>query len=1335
MGDYNFQGLNPREFEHLVQALTKKILGNGSITFGDGTDGGREATFEGKGFFHSLLESWEGYWVIQAKFKQRDSVEDNYQWIKTNFESEMAKFAKFKSEGKENLVPNNYLFFTNVVLTPVLEKGMLDKIDQLIKSNCTLIPNISIVGYDDLCKLLDNNRDVATAYSSFIRSGDILEQAFKYFQDKNASVNDHTESLLRFLHKEFAADLHSQLRQAGDNTGDKINLEDVFIDLYAVNESDSRRNEKRHPKFLQSSIYKGDSMLRPLSDNNKSPNDRSLGYILIGDAGYGKSTLTQFLSQTYRAFFLHNNINNFNSAHVEQFINQFQSLEIPNPKCNRFPFKIVLKDYAGWSIENKKKQESFSILTYFQHRLRVVADIEISIEEIRNLLKNLSFLFIFDGLDEVPATSNREDILKEINHYVEVEITNNNCDALVIATTRPQGYNNDFNRMSLEKIQLVPLSVNECQNYIIKIVSKFSDDPDQVSELTRILFKALEDDTVSKLMETPLQATIMTFLVRMGGEPPRNKFDLFSNYIDTMITREQQKGVLEIISDLSHHIKIIHNNLGYYLHKGSGEEDNPSSSMSEERFLEYIHNYLLDELGYEEDSVKIYASNIMDAIEGRLAFITKTTDTSVGFCVRSLQEYFAAMYLMTHRSDEEMRDSLNNISSSAYWRKPFLFAVGFLTRQRKDMLGYVIEICREMNGEDVEIAKENVKSIAVLGSWLALDILNDGVLSTYPKYENMLSRLLEELFTISHQQSHGYLGNLPQSVIQKTVIPIINKYMPSVNINIKLTTITILFYILNSKGAPIKELIHTLEKNWPNENEEVIIKYLLGVGFENEWFINKTIQSMKHNKNKFIYLEDITLGYGIERIIAIGSSDVEIKWIILNNLFLKYLTNNSRHKDYEFLIRQTIQYEKLVKENHQYNNYLFRDNLSLKIYNDYEAAGHSVFSNDKELFIFIIDNLSTFNSKDCFIYAYSNFVIEPNSNNLFLLFEELHKEDKIVFNSIRSRRHQINWLLGKILDDVHEIEQIPIVLKNIKEGKYGEVDEWGKFETEIKGSEELAVYALPSLKMRRVIEDAEHFCEMFYYFCNDVTYNSKEEEFIMEKELLRAFSHIEIKSDNINLFTDDMLDTILKILLKADGITNFIIYGVLHRLILLMKPQNILSLILENKHFEIDLVQHHHHLFMENDQLIGVFQKNSDILLPLKIESTLIRMLPSILFSLEPRNIPELSKVNFKYIQDVKYEDNKNETCRVLLCLLDHILNMNNPKVSELIVIHYTNEPELLEYIINIFDICKVNIDSIEAIFMDIYNLIEKNNMNSYRLSSRYEEFLKDAYERVLESS
>ncbi len=48
MPQYRLNGLGDQEFERMIQALLKEVIGSGTLTFGPGRDGGREATYSGE---------------------------------------------------------------------------------------------------------------------------------------------------------------------------------------------------------------------------------------------------------------------------------------------------------------------------------------------------------------------------------------------------------------------------------------------------------------------------------------------------------------------------------------------------------------------------------------------------------------------------------------------------------------------------------------------------------------------------------------------------------------------------------------------------------------------------------------------------------------------------------------------------------------------------------------------------------------------------------------------------------------------------------------------------------------------------------------------------------------------------------------------------------------------------------------------------------------------------------------------------------------------------------------------------------------------------------------
>lgn len=117
--DYDLTRLGSREFEHLSQALTLKVLGPGVSVFGDGPDGGREATFEGPMRFPEPGKSWGGYGIVQAKFKQRPAGDGkDAAWLLGQVQAELERWADPTSKRVRHGRPPRYvLFTTNVVLS------------------------------------------------------------------------------------------------------------------------------------------------------------------------------------------------------------------------------------------------------------------------------------------------------------------------------------------------------------------------------------------------------------------------------------------------------------------------------------------------------------------------------------------------------------------------------------------------------------------------------------------------------------------------------------------------------------------------------------------------------------------------------------------------------------------------------------------------------------------------------------------------------------------------------------------------------------------------------------------------------------------------------------------------------------------------------------------------------------------------------------------------------------------------------------------------------------------------------------------------------------------
>ena len=233
MVDYDLSKLNSRSFEHLVQSLAAKLIGPGIVVFGDGPDGGREATFDGEVPYSTDGNPWDGYGVFQAKFltRSRGSKEDG-DWAVAQLDRELAKYSGPKSKLR---IPNYFVFATNVVLTPVKDAGAKDKVLARLEDfrNKHSLQAYDVWDYDQIRVLLDNNDDVRRGYAAFVTPGDVLSQII----DKlNLQTPNFGETLRNFLQKELLSDEFVRLGQAGYGPDDRIPLARVFVDLHTRSE-------------------------------------------------------------------------------------------------------------------------------------------------------------------------------------------------------------------------------------------------------------------------------------------------------------------------------------------------------------------------------------------------------------------------------------------------------------------------------------------------------------------------------------------------------------------------------------------------------------------------------------------------------------------------------------------------------------------------------------------------------------------------------------------------------------------------------------------------------------------------------------------------------------------------------------------------------------------------------------------------------------------------------------------------------------------------------------------------------------------------------------------
>ena len=233
MPDYRLEELSSRTFEQLAQAIAVHVIGAGVSVFGDGPDGGREATFSGVVNYPNTRAPWKGRGVFQAKFKQRPAripLQDA-NWLLAQISREMRRYRRPGSRGRRGVeLPEYYVLATNVLLSGGRQRGGRDRVEGVLREYKAKLgwKGFALWDGNDLARFLDNAPGIRQTYAAFITSGDVLHAALEKLQPGQADFN---AILTNYLQKEMLAAQYANVQQAGHSSEARVRLANVIIDL------------------------------------------------------------------------------------------------------------------------------------------------------------------------------------------------------------------------------------------------------------------------------------------------------------------------------------------------------------------------------------------------------------------------------------------------------------------------------------------------------------------------------------------------------------------------------------------------------------------------------------------------------------------------------------------------------------------------------------------------------------------------------------------------------------------------------------------------------------------------------------------------------------------------------------------------------------------------------------------------------------------------------------------------------------------------------------------------------------------------------------------------
>ncbi|MGZ4978783.1 MAG: NACHT domain-containing protein [Methylobacter sp.] len=823
----NFQGFSPDSFEQFIRALSLKVIGPGVTVFGNGPDGGREATFQGKiNFPFPPSTTWEGYGVLQAKFKEKiEDTQKDQKWAKSQLENELKVWI---SNNNRTPKPDYFIFCTNVELSSAVNGGK-DAITQVFEDHKAAIGLKAYAIWDanQLKTYVDGYAEIRQRFECFFTPGDLLAAISK----KLSNTANPDAILTAYLSKEILVDEDARLGQAGDRSEDRIRLAHVFMDLPITKASivepteEDEFTEQLQPASLHNLLHAAANKLDPLaleehrqaSENGQFASQRIYGrFVFLGGPGSGKSTIGQFLAQIHRAALLDRREPHRVEFKVRNVIKDIkarcQEEQAIWPKTPRYPFRVELNAFAKELSKNTIK----TLSEYLRRSLS--QDLALSHEDLREWLRLFPWLLILDGLDEVPSSSNRREVVEAIQNFLN-EARDVEADLMIVASSRPDGYAGEFDGDEVAHRYLAPLSKRRAlacaQRYVdAKTASKGSQ---RATETMATLTDAANNPLIARLMRSPLQVTFMVTVVSASGKPSDSRWQLFNDYYRTIYERELHKAVPPFDTALNERrpdIDALHHRVGFILQCRAESSGGTQADLSITEF-EQLVSECLEENGLPAHELETQKQMIIGAANQRLVFLTSRTPGRLSFDVRSLQEYMAAACL-TNTDSNLIIQRLDDIAHSAYWRNTLLFAVGrfFVEPQMRDHRDKIRLLC-----EDLNLNGDN-RAEAKLGSHLALEILESGTIGNMPRISQSLAKCALDLLANPPSKEIGLisrLANIYSPSVETEFQNQIDIWLGQHNLDRALSAWMLIFYLERKNILWVSQLI---VKNWPERPED-----------------------------------------------------------------------------------------------------------------------------------------------------------------------------------------------------------------------------------------------------------------------------------------------------------------------------------------------------------------------------------------------------------------------------------------------------------------------------------------------------------------------------------
>ena len=750
---YNLEQLGPTGFQDLAATLALTVFGPNVQALGVGRDGGRDMVHTGRvvwsGTDDEPGEVWDGYTVFQVKHKHALSSRpsDNAAWLREQIGKELERWAD--PSGDRNPMPDYMVVVSNVPLSPFPGSGGYDAlradIEQFIArfedssrdpdSKAALLREEKLARLrkirawqfwdgNQLDALLDEHDSVRHAFPAFLTAADVFANLSQFTNNLNLDV---LEPALR-IHARAALTGEGLIYfdEAGGSEATGFPVHELATDL-PVAVADGTKRQSAIGYVLD----RAEHMLKPRVTLTARP--RHL--VVTGAPGNGKTTLSKLLVQVFRAAMLDGaeSLSLDQRAVIDGTRSALGRLGRDLPLHRRWAMRIDLAEYAqeGGLIADS------TLLRWIAQKVSARSNMgNVTPSLLKTWMARWPWFLVLDGLDEVTEPQTRRRLIEQVTEFVD-EAEADNCDTLVVLTTRPVGYTEHIAPNHFEQIDLDYLDIGEAVRYgELAVRVRLHGDVERIDRTVRRLRDAAKDEALRYLLRTPLQVLILTIIVEASGQLAPDRFSLFWNYYDTVFKRERDKAgdFSHLLREHGSQIQQLHERVGFELQVRSETAEGSTASLPFEELRELTWSVLeadgFDPAGRHADLL----TRVLTAATHRLVLLAPRGTEGYGFDVRSLQELMAAMHL-TNATLETVERRLRVAAANPHWRNTWIFAAGRLfsipqAHSRQAVVNLVASIDSD--------AAQRLGRILPVAPDIALEIIDDGMARAFPRWRGAL---------------------------------------------------------------------------------------------------------------------------------------------------------------------------------------------------------------------------------------------------------------------------------------------------------------------------------------------------------------------------------------------------------------------------------------------------------------------------------------------------------------------------------------------------------------------------------------------------------------------